>query len=402
MGNLNVLIDLNLMMHRWVHYLTSKNKSRVFLEYEQDGIDLIQGVHSSLQGDIYKYVAYLDRIFLIVDSTKTSWRKHIKVEGGKFYKTGEKEYKFDYKKFLQHINVYCDHMQKQGIYVLQYNHAEGDDLLHFLSQKLYNQGSSSMILTSDSDLRQLIRSSDEKFTYLYDADRNKRKHFVDKIINIRPEIVSEETIRIPSMDDEDEDFGGIFDHSIEQAQEERFNNLLNVIYDQVEEIDPCWIIFSKMLAGDRNDGVPPAFLYMYGKKNPKLQGFTELRAKGVWEKIGSKPYQYFTDLYYNKKLREELAEMVISEVKQEEQGDKKEIAENIRRNLKFVFLNDIVYHPDHKKHIDQYLDKVLGDVEFAKLHKEKIAGGFHNTLLSGSPYEISSNNQSIYYDQKMK
>ncbi len=399
MGNLNVLVDLNLLFYRWIHFLTSRNKGRVFLEYEQDAIDLIQGVHSSLQGDIYKYKAYLDRVFIITDSKKTSWRKHIKVEGDKFYKAGVKEYKFDFKKFLYHMDAYCNHIRNQGIYVLQFDHAEGDDLLYFLSNHLYKQDSSSVILTADSDLRQLIRSEKEKFIYLYDTDRHKRKHYIDQTIHVEEKMKSAETIRVASMGDED-DFGGIFDNSVEQAQEDRHSNMLNVIYDESEEINPCWTIFNKALAGDKSDGVPSCFQYMYGNKNHKEINFTELRAKGVWEKIGNKPYQYFIDLYNDEKLRLEIAELVISEVKQEEQGDEKKIADQIRRNLKFTFLNEIVYHQDHKKHMMNYIDTVLNDKEFAVQHNKQIMNGFQNTLLTGSPYEISSDNHTRYYDGK--
>lgn len=397
----NVLVDMNLLFHRWVHFLSGKDKNRIFLENDYDAINMIHGVHSSLMGDIYKYKAYVDRIFLITDSNKSSWRKHIKVEGDKFYKSGAKDYKFDYKKFLLHMDAYCNHMREQGLYVLQFNHSEGDDLIYMLSDKLYSQGQSSVILTADSDLRQLIRSEDKKFIYLFDTDRNKRKHVIDKMLDVDTKMQSAETTVISSLDGIDEDFGGIFDHTVEEAQSDIFANTLNIMYGDSVEIDPNTVIFNKMLAGDKSDGVPAAYRYMYGKKNPKLQNFTELRAEKVWEKIGAKPYKYFIDLYDNEELRIELAKLVMEEVKIEEDEDTLlEISKGIRRNLKFTFLNKIVYHPDHLKHMEDYLDSVLEDRPFAIEHKKAIANGIQNTMLEGTIYEISNSNSAVYYDQK--
>lgn len=398
----NVLVDMNLLFHRWVHFLSSKDKNSIFLENDQDAINMVQGVHSSLMGDIYKYKAYIDRIFLITDSNKSSWRKHIKVDGDKFYKAVPRDHtKFDYKKFLFHMDAYCNHMREQGIYVLQFNHSEGDDLLYLLSDKLYSQGQSSVILTADSDLRQLIRSKDEKFIYMFDVDRNKRKHVIDHMLDIGTKMDSAETEVIASLDGVDEDFGGIFDHNIEEAQENIFANTLSIMYGDSIEIDPNAVIFNKMLGGDKSDGVPAAYRYMYGIKNPKLQNFTEKRAIGVWEKMGAKEYQYFIDLYGDEEMRLELAKLVMAEVKVEENGDTlKEISDGIRRNLKFTFLNRVVYRADHLKHMEDYLDDVLNDKTFAIKHKDAIANGIQNTMITGTMYEYSNSNNAIYYDQK--
>ena len=68
--------------------------------------------------------------------------------------------------------------------------------------------------------------------------------------------------------------------------------------------------------------------------------------------------------------------------------------------MKFIFLNEIVYHDDHKKHMIDYINKILEDKDFLVRHKEQIVNGFSNTFLTGSHYEFSDDENSRYYDKK--
>lgn len=403
MTSVNVIIDLNQYFYRWVHYLLARNKNRVFLEQEGDDIELIQGIHSSIQGDLFRYKNHLDRLFLCADSPKYSWRKYIKVEGEKFYKSVKKEYKFDHKKLIRILQEYCDILKKKGIYIMSFDHAEGDDMIYFLSDTLYEQGDSSVIISSDSDLKQLIKSEDDKFIYIFDSDRNKRKHFVDKYISkTYKDAIASETVVVDSMDNE-EDYGGIFDHPLDEMQSEIADVILNNIYDVSDVIDPCKVILVKMLAGDKNDGVPACYQYYLTKNSAKTVSFTELRANSIWEKYAKEEnydYQYFVDLFNDVKLRRRMACKVLSEVKSEDLDKIDVVTENIKRNLKFIFLHEMVYHQEHKENLLVKMNKILDDEDFVIKHKKLMGNGFGNTLLEGTPYEFSNDESSRYYDSK--
>lgn len=388
----NVIIDLNLLFHRWVHYLSAKNPN--FLSDGKDKLKLVKGVHSSLNADVNRYKHYVDRVILTVDSKFDSWRKFAVIkEKQSFYKEKrEKDYDFDYKVFLDTMNAYCKIMSEKGIYVIDVDNAEGDDLCYAISNVLYQQGHSSIIITSDSDIRQLIKSDKSKFVFIFDSFMDKKIHYVDRYIEL-----GENTV-ISTSETVSDEFNGIFD---EPAAKETFNadQILNDIYDQSKIVDPNLVKFCKMLAGDKGDNVPS--VYYKPRKNDSIS-FTNLRAEAVYFKISEKTKidsQYFLNMYTDEKMRRELASKVLEEAKSLEINKIGDIADNIKRNILFTLLDDSVYEAKFKERLYTKINEVLSDEEFLINHKNVISEGYNFSLLTGTELETSSDT-TVYYEEK--
>ena len=396
----NIEVDINLLFHRWVHYLANKPGNDNFLSTRKQELELIKGVHSSLCTDINKYRYYLDRVILTIDSKYDSWRKFLPIkEKQSFYKEKRnKDYNFDYGKFLDLMTLYCKVMQERGIYVIDVENAEGDDLCHIVSNILYERGESSIITTSDSDIRQLIKSSQEKFIFVYDSFMGKKTHYIDKYIDFD---VSEEDKLIVTSENIDDEFGGMFDEPAAKNEELSSAKVLNDIYDQSEIVNPSLIAFCKMLAGDKGDNVPSVY-YKPTKKGDKFTSFTELRAEGVYAKMIEKQpidRNFFISLFHDETLRRDIASKVLAEVNSTELVKIGDIADNIKRNLQFTLLDDIVYTPDMKKRLYDSVNQTLNDKDLLIRHKEVISGGYSFDLLKGTELE-TSNDTTLYHDDK--
>lgn len=391
MNSISVTIDLNYTFNRWVHYL-ARNRAQ-YLINEADERELIEKIHTSLTYDINRYKPYIDRIFFTVDSG-ASWRKDIEIkEEESFYKSNRsKDYNFDYNKFLGLMAEYCNILRSKNIFVLSRKYAEADDLIHVLTTTLNKTGFSCVVIASDADMKQLINSG-ENFTYIYDSLYEKRVHYVDGYVG------GEEERDIDNTDE----YNGIFDDqklSVTTATREK---ILNLIYENSKVVDPNLIIFEKMLAGDTSDTIPSVY-YKPGKKDPsKVTRFTELRANGIYNKMLGTNFvfskQYFIDLYHNEEMRRDLASKVLAEVNSTEIAKIGSIADNIKRNIQFVFLHDIVYPEPFKTDVTGYVNEILNDVEKTILHKQTIANGFNHSLLLNTRFDVGDD-RTRDFDQR--
>jgi 5'-3' exonuclease len=408
-NKVNILVDLNLLFHRWVHYLSARKSE--FLTRDEDVIDLVQNVHISLQSDVNKYRGYISRVMIISDSDKKSWRKLIEVGGEKFYKTHKKEEKkFDYQVFLKVINEYCEILKNKGIYHIHFDHAEGDDLLYLISDELYKRGENSIVISSDSDLRQFVKSSDGKFVYVWDSGGQKKLHYVDKILSEKTGItIEEENIG----GGHSLEFNGLFDHDTDLLQKNGFDNLLGVTYDVYDIIEPMKFIFVKMLSGDKSDNVPSS--YYYPRKNGDLISFTDKRAKDLWDKFskthGYDNIEYYVNLVNNKSALIDLAckmQMEVAKPSDKKNGftnlnDKEipDICDGILRNLKFVFIHETMFFEAHYKKMIKYVRAVLDDNDYLIQHRERVGQNFGLSLLDDNEkYRFGKGEDSRDFNKK--
>lgn len=409
----NVVIDLNLLFHKWAHYLAYKHNG--FLYKKQDKVVLIQNVMYSLYNDINKYKGYANRIILCMDSNKKSWRNQVDIGDKQDYKGTRKkrEIKFDRDTLHQCINEFSEIMSNKGLIMLSYDHAEGDDLIAVSVGLLFSNGESSIIVTSDSDIRMLIRTEDKKFVYVYDSDKEKKLHYINERLDSSTGLSS----TIQEVNSDLDDFGGIFSLDKDEIIEKpTFENLLSRIYQDHVEMNPHEIIFSKMLAGDTGDNVPSCLYYrklkVNGEPHKNEVSFTEPKALIVYDKLkkflGQKgrdidTYSFFKSVYDKKDWRDVISKMVIKEAGIH-QDDKlvDQISENIRRNLKLTFLNTAVYDDNFKNGIITYVKQEIFDPNKLQVHRDVIANGFKYEFLDDTPYAMGSDNAKDYDDKSLR
>ncbi len=296
-------------------------------------------------------------------------------------------------------------MRQAGLLVLSYPGAEGDDLLAVATQVLYEElGECVAMITSDSDMRQLLRGGGcaKPFVVVYDADYNKRCHYVAEAAGARPEAVAvSETA--PARDP----FNGIFsltpdDYSFgaTASKAQSGSGVRQTLRDRIEQVgeqvlDPSLYAFRKMLAGDGGDTVPAALYYCpVSKKGDvgKLTSFTEKRAESLYSKMGELPAGYFRQLYHDEPQRRELASRVLAEVGCLEVHRIEEVAERIRQNLQLTLLDSCVYEPQEFGHrMRRYVQHTLCGPELNR-HRQilRLGAGVQPSLLEGTPFQISA------------
>jgi 5'-3' exonuclease len=142
MMKLNLCIDGNYLLQKSVHIL-HKNKiltSELYNVIERDYLTLTK---------LYPF----DKIYFISDSIK-NWRKEFYTE----YKgTRKKDTNIDWEFVFKEYTKLKELLQtKRNCVQLQIENLEGDDIISYVIKKLNNKGESTLLMSNDSDLLQLI------------------------------------------------------------------------------------------------------------------------------------------------------------------------------------------------------------------------------------------------------
>lgn len=236
----NFHIDLDSFLYFVAHGLCARKNNPNLLESEADGREFMHTVHVSISQAIQRTKVQPKRIILCKDSKKV-WRKQLPAPEVVYKSSRKKEKKFNMDNFRRFSVEYVDTLKSLDIYVFQKDYLESDDMLYLSADAFYNMGQSSIIITRDSDMSQLVKSDGNKFITIFDYVESKfliSKDF--KRGNEKPEdfLMSDDVFEF--MD------GG---------------NFLMV--------DPHEVLMMKTLGGDKSDDVLSSLYYIKGKaKNP--------------------------------------------------------------------------------------------------------------------------------------
>ena len=258
-----------------------------------------------------------------------SWRKDLLLEHE--YKGNRKKTQdnIDMVGFGEAVNNFTETLVNFGIKVSQAEGSEGDDLIYAWSNYLFNSGKSSLILSTDKDLNQLIKCVDDIHIIQYSPVTNKL--YVSKESNdIIKNISEKKEIKMENLFDE------LFTISIENDPFEKFVNGTDV-----EEVYPEEIRFVKIIGGDVSDNIYPVYF---------KRGDGETKSKGLGPKTVKKIYDTFKgklgcDFDYHIYSNDDVMKMlcnIIYEIGKinDEEFTKRMLLENIRTNTKLVALTD--------------------------------------------------------------
>ena len=172
-----------------------------------------------------------------------SWRKDLLLQ---------QEYKENRKKVNDEIDKngfntvtanFIETLRAAGVKVSYTERSEGDDLIYAWSEYLFNEGKSSLILSTDRDLNQLVKCVNDTHIIQYGPVNNKlwvsegSKREIDKL-GQKHEVTQENL------------FNEIFTISIENDPFERFIENMTI-----EVVDPEKIRFAKIVGGDTSDNI---------------------------------------------------------------------------------------------------------------------------------------------------
>lgn len=392
--NISAIIDVSHYFYRFMHVMLAKDDKALLKSNKQ--VSLVKDIHASIVNDIRSCGFNISRVIMAQDGDYGSWRKQI----SKYQEVAYKGNRSDRDSIpgIENINKlmsgYCDILNKKNIPSINVKHMEGDDIIKIVTDQLLQENISSIIFSGDGDMVQILRKTESAAVFLYNT--NKKTIFscfpIESKIIINEVEKSSTTPNINDVFEED----GIFDLSTESVITEKNTDL-----SDIEIVNPTRSLFAKMCAKEVSDNIPSVYYY---QKGTQTVSFTELRAKEIFD-ISYKDanYDLFKNLYTNNEDRMLLANFIyiLASGKPKNAADKERIenarttetitiANNIKRNLTFVWLDEIVYRDNLREIVNMSYEEVLEAV------RNKISnldyGVFDNSLLSDTIYELRQSN----------
>jgi len=301
----DLIIDGNYILSRLVFTLHKNNL-------------LFGALHKSLENAISNYRRWypFSNIYLVSDSKEKSWRKNI-----------IKEYKGHRKKDsdIDWVFVYEAYGEFKGslpssVRVLEAPHVEGDDWISFLCNKSNSEGRSTIIVSNDHDIKQIVNYSlDPLFMNIMTNEMyNKEKLFLPK----NYQIFFSKVKSIPN-----DDIFNLNDNT-------EFIKLLDRFMTKYEilEVDPVESLVIKIISGDQSDNIKSVWSQT---KNGKKRGIGSKGAKTIYDEY----LVEFGDVNLkDPDLYENIADL-ICEKKKLSKTQIEKIVENIQFNVKLMDLS---------------------------------------------------------------
>lgn len=201
-----------------------------------------------------------------------SWRKDLLLQ--QEYKGNRKKDDIDKNGFNTVMSNFLETLRSAGVKVSQAERSEGDDLIFAWSDHLFNIGRSSLILSTDRDLNQLVKCVDGVHIIQYGPVKNQL--FVSKETDDAIKKLNEKRVY-----EQDNLFDDIFTVTVDGDPFKRWSESTNI-----SVVDPEKIRFCKIVGGDTSDNIYPVY----------YRAATETsRAKGLGEKTVEKIYNTFLD-----------------------------------------------------------------------------------------------------------
>lgn len=299
-------------------------------------------------------------VVFVMDSH--SWRKDLLLQ--QEYKGNRKKIQdnIDKNGFVSVIVNFTETLKSLGVKVSQVERSEGDDLIYGWSDKLFHEGKSSLILSTDRDLNQLVKCVDGVHIVQYSP--MKEKLFVSNETNNAFLDMNKSSFTQENL------FNEVFTISIENDPFEKF--LENV---SIEVVEPEKIRFSKIVGGDVSDNIYPVY-YKSGNGVTRSKGLGEKTVEKIYNEFKSRLGCEFNYHIYNQEDSMKLLCNVIYDVAKinDDEFTKRMLFENIKTNVSLVSLTDETIPDDVKENmkIDILNEELKSPVPLSKLTKDNL------------------------------
>lgn len=270
-----------------------------------------------------------------------SWRKDLLLQ--QEYKGNRKKIQDNIDKtgFVSATNNFVETLKSVGVKVSQAERSEGDDLIYAWSEKLFNEGKSSLILSTDRDLNQLVKCVNDVHIVQYSPMSDKlfvsdgTEHMISELKN-RP---------VPTQENL---FNEVFAISIENDPFERF--LENV---SVETVDSEKVRFSKIVGGDVSDNIYSVY-YKPGNGTTRGRGIGPKTVEKIYDEFRKRLGCDFDYHIYGQEDSMKLLCNVIYDVVKinDEEFTRRMLFENIKTNVSLVSLTDETIPADVMESMD--------------------------------------------------
>ncbi len=278
---------------------------------------LFGALHKSLENTVNNYRKWYPfaNVYLVSDSKEKSWRKQLITN---YKATRKKDSDIDWQFVYNAYGEFKDSM-KGLVKVLEAPHVEGDDWISFLVTKANREGRSTIIVSNDYDIKQIVNYGLEPLyiNIMTNEMYNKEKLFLPKNYQIFLNKLS----KLPNDDifnlNDNNDFILLLD---------RFLNKY-----EVNEIDPVESLIIKIISGDSSDNISSVWSQT---KAGKKRGIGARGAKTIYDEY----LQEFGEInLQDPDLYENIADL-ICEKKKISKTQIESIVENIKDNMKLIDL----------------------------------------------------------------
>lgn len=278
---------------------------------------LFGALHKSLENTINSYRKWYPfaNVYLVSDSKEKSWRKQLTTN---YKATRKKDSDIDWTFVYGAYGEFKDSM-KGLVKVLEAPHVEGDDWISFLVNKANNEGRSTIIVSNDYDIKQIVSYGlDPLFINIMTNEMyNKEKLFLPKNYQIFLNKVS----KLPS-----DDIFSLNDNTDFLLLLDRFINKY-----EINEINPVESLMIKIISGDTSDNIGSVWSII---KNGKKRGIGAKGAQSIYDDY----ILEFGELNLSDPdLYENIADL-ICEKKKLSKTQIESIVENIKDNMKLIDL----------------------------------------------------------------
>jgi len=278
---------------------------------------LFGALHKSLENTVNNYRKWYPfaNVYLVSDSKEKSWRKQLTTN---YKATRKKDSDIDWTFVYGAYGEFKDSM-KGLVKVLEAPHVEGDDWISFLVTKSNNEGRSTIIVSNDYDIKQIVNYGlDPLFINIMTNEMyNKEKLFLPRNYQIFLNKVS----KLPS-----DDIFSLNDNTDFLLLLDRFINKY-----EINEINPVESLMVKIISGDTSDNIGSVWSVV---KNGKKRGIGAKGAQSIYDEY----ILEFGELNLSDPdLYENIADL-ICEKKKLSKTQIESIVENIKDNMKLIDL----------------------------------------------------------------
>ncbi len=310
--------------------------------------------------EVSRFSAVVDRVAYCVDSS--SWRKVAFPDDG--YKGNRvKSSDVNWQGVTLAYEEFQAGLTSAGVSVVKAPGAEGDDLLFYLSQTFNCGGVSTVVVTGDNDLLQLIGK--DKATGAFTVVYNKTQNELSVFQGFRSFVAAK------SMPQE-------FDVFSEPAfSDEGWEDVIKLLRAQIVEVDPARFVFSKVLTGDAGDNVRSVFQRVKDTKaGPMTYRFTEKMAANVLSRYERRHMFFGQHQMFDDKCIAEVASLVAEEAKvTEEEGGVQPIVERWKKNRDLVYLHANCIPPNVLSAMEKAVERMSSFNVCASTLSNSIANG---------------------------
>ena len=350
---MNLIFDGNYFFYKTLFIFGGYGGGKRLLDDKKDQDMFMRKVATDMSHAIRNF-GNPNKIIFTIDAR--SWRKDVIIEEGDYKGTRTKdESKINWDQFYKMMNEFGEILSRKGFIVSREDRAEGDDLMHLWADHLFQQGEDSIIITGDGDLTQCVRMNEKNFVVCFNPNSKNRK--------IVAPIGFKEWLKTESYD--------LFDASTYMgSNKDLIAEAMHSI--PVEEIDPAYMIFCKVITGDAGDAVPPVWTWQAKDKTYRV---TPAKAERIYEIVNRT--KFIDDIYLLPERALEIANGIAATCKQTAPVEL--LKKRIERNITLVYLDERVIPQDIQDNFK---------IAFAKHKDDSLAAANYDMsyLLAGTSF----------------